>query len=201
MRRRIVVKLALSSVFLRLGCEILYNVGHLFIPIVSIAEQLERWVGEGRLEVRWNCTAQSAICFVPKKTSQRPYFPMPEMPAYSGVIIRSVALINNLVSPSRCTTVTGPRGIFYLSHLASGYRRWSLSWRFWQRDNTLERLSNKPQRRRTAPHCLFFPHARARTQTSTCQFLYAYHLIKASPCSFSSRENCIPHHLQGSPIR
>lgn len=67
----------------------------------------------------------SAGCevFLFQKISQRPYFPMPEMPAYSDVIIMSVALINNLASPGSCTTVTGPREMFYLSHLASGYRR------------------------------------------------------------------------------
>lgn len=38
------------------------------------------------------------------------------------------------------------------------------------------------------------------TQASTCQFLCDYHLIKASPCSFSSRERTdLPLHT--SPLR
>lgn len=51
---------------------------------------------------------------------------------------------------------------------------------------------------RTELHCLSFaithththPCTHAHIQTSTCQFLYAYHLIKASPYSLCSTENC-----------
>lgn len=49
---------------------------------------------------------------------------------------------------------------------------------------------------------VFWAHTHTHTQTSTCQFLCAYHLIKASPCSFFSTENCSspsPHLLQASP--
>lgn len=51
---------------------------------------------------------------------------------------------------------------------------------------------------RTELHCLSFgithththPCTHAHIQTSTCQFLCAYHLIKASPYSLCSTENC-----------
>lgn len=141
-----------------------------YITSVTYSSQLcqlpsswkDEWVRE---DWKWDeivqCWVRGFVLF--QKISKRPYFPMPEMPAYSDVIIMSVALINILASPGSCKTVTGPGEMFYLSHLASGYRRWSLPWRFWQRDNTLERLSNKPQRRRTALYCLFSARSRSHT--------------------------------------
>lgn len=73
----------------------------------------------------------------------------------------------------------------------------------------LAHFSNKPHKfkRRTVLYNLFCSHIILKTQvytlqthkhthTSTCHFLQTYHPIKAGPCNFGSREDCIPHFLK-----